>query len=181
MDPGDLRALFGSARDEKLCIVTVGGSGVGTHLLDRVLDAVPIIRARVPELNFLVVTGPRIDPRSLRPTHGTSIVGYVPDLDRYLAACDLAIVQGGLTTCMELTAANTPFIYVPLRNHFEQNIHVRRRLDQYGAGRCLPYEEAADPDQLAAAVVAALAVPPAFRPVETDGAERIAHLLADLI
>ena len=181
LDPGDLRAMFGSARNEKLCIVTVGGSGVGTHLLNRVLDAVPLIRSRVPELNFLIVTGPRIDPASLRPTHGASIVGYVPDLEKYLASCDLAIVQGGLTTCMELTAANTPFIYVPLRNHFEQNLHVRRRLDQYGAGRCLPYEQAADPDQLAAAVVDVLAVPAAYRPVETDGAERVARMLAELV
>ena len=45
----------------------------------------------------------------------------VPDLDRHLAACDLALVQGGLTTCMELAAAGTPFLYFPLRNHFEQN------------------------------------------------------------
>jgi UDP:flavonoid glycosyltransferase YjiC (YdhE family) len=181
VDPGDLRAVFGAARDEKLCIVTVGGSGVGTHLLNRVLDAVPTIRSRLPELNFLIVTGPRIDPASLPPTHGASIVGYVPDLEKYLASCDLAIVQGGLTTCMELTAANTPFIYVPLRNHFEQNLHVRRRLDQYGAGRCLPYEQAADPDQLAAAVMTALAVPPAYRPVETDGAQRVAEMLAELV
>ena len=58
----------------------------------------------------------------------------MPDLDRHLAACDLALVQGGLTTCMELTAAGTPFLYFPLKNHFEQNFHVAHRLDRYGAG-----------------------------------------------
>ena len=52
----------------------------------------------------------------------------MPDLDRHLAACDLALVQGGLTTCMELAAAGTPFLYFPLRNHFEQNFHVAHRL-----------------------------------------------------
>ena len=79
--------------------------------------------------------------------------GYVPRLYQHLAACDLAVVQGGLTTTMELTANQRPFVYVPLRHHFEQNFHVRHRLERYGAGRCLDYDRAADPDALAAAVV----------------------------
>ena len=64
---------------------------------------------------------------------------FVPNLDRHLAACDLALVQGGLTTCMELTAAGTPFLYFPLKNHFEQNFHVAHRLDRYGAGRRMEF------------------------------------------
>ena len=65
---------------------------------------------------------------------------YVPDLYRHLAACDLAIVQGGLTTAMELTATRRPFLYFPLGHHFEQNLHVRHRLERYGAGRCMDFE-----------------------------------------
>ena len=56
---------------------------------------------------------------------------------------------GGLTTCMELTANRRPFVYVPLQHHFEQNFHVHHRLQRYGAGRRLDYDEAADPDSLA--------------------------------
>jgi hypothetical protein len=51
----------------------------------------------------------------------------VPDLHLHLAACDLAVVQGGLTTTMELTASRRPFPYFPLARHFEQNGHVRYR------------------------------------------------------
>ena len=72
----------------------------------------------------------------------------MPDLDRHLAACDLAIVQGGLTTCMELAAAGTPFLYFPLRNHFEQNFHVAHRLERYDAGRRMEYATAS-PDIIA--------------------------------
>ena len=54
---------------------------------------------------------------------------YVHDLYQHLAACDLAIVQGGLTTAMELTANRRPFIYFPLKHHFEQNFHVHHRLN----------------------------------------------------
>lgn len=92
----------------------------------------------------------------------------------------MAVVQGGLTTTMELAAANRPFLYVPLRHHFEQNFHVRRRLENYRAGTCLPYEEACDPDALAAALVAALGSTPHCRPVESDGAQRAASMLAEL-
>lgn len=81
---------------------------------------------------------------------------------------------------MELTAARRPFVYVPLRNHFEQNLHVRHRLDRHRAGRCLPYEQACEPDALAAAVAAALAGPVDYLPVGTGGAARAAALLADL-
>ena len=74
---------------------------------------------------------------SRRP--GLEIRPYVDQLYRHLAACDLAVVQGGLTTTMELTANRRPFLYFPLRNHFEQVHHVRHRLDRYGAGRCMDY------------------------------------------
>ncbi|WP_394618497.1 alpha/beta fold hydrolase [Lentzea sp. JNUCC 0626] len=165
--------------DEKLCVVTVGGSGVGESLLRRVLDAVPEAVKRVPGLRFLVVTGPRIDPAVLPFHPAVEVRGFVPDLPRYLAACDIAVVQGGLTTCMELTAARRPFIYVPLRHHFEQNFHVRHRLERYGAGRCMSYEEVAD--GLAAAIAEEIGRETTYREVERDGAARAAALLAELL
>ncbi|SOD98109.1 alpha/beta hydrolase [Blastococcus haudaquaticus] len=177
----ELRWDLGVGGDEKLCLVTVGGSGVGGPLLRRVLDAVPRVRDLVPELRFLVVTGPRIDPASLPGTPGVRVVGYLPELYRHLAACDIAVVQGGLTTCMELTALRKPFVYVPLRNHFEQNHHVRHRLDRYGAGRCLAYDDVVDADALAEAIAKEVTREVAYRPVETDGARRAAALLADLL
>ena len=176
-----LRRRLGYAADELLCVVTVGGSGVGQPLLGRVLDAVPLARRMVPELRFLVVTGPRIDPASVRRRDGVRVRGYLPDLHLLLAAADLAVVQGGLTTCMELTASRTPFIYVPLRNHFEQNLHVRKRLERYEAGRCLAYDEASDPDCLAEAIAKEVRREVAYQPVETDGAVRAAAMLAELL
>ena len=107
--------------------------------------------------------------------------GFLPDLDQYLAACDVAVVQGGLSTCMELTAAGTPFIYVPLEHHFEQNFHVRHRLERYGAGHAMSYSDAADPDRLARAIVEQASRPTSFHPVETDGAARAAAMLAELL
>jgi len=186
ISPADLddreavRAALGYRPDDKVCVVTVGGSGVGTDLLRRVMAAFPAARRLVPELRMIVVTGPRIDPGSLPSHDGLEVHGYVHDLYRHLAACDLAVVQGGLTTTMELTASQRPFLYVPLRHHFEQNFHVRHRLDGYGAGQCLDYEQTG-PEALARSLADEIGRPVSYRPVETDGAARAAALLAELI
>ncbi len=176
----ELRARLGYREDEKICLVTVGGSGVGAPLIRRILAAYPIAKHHIPELRMIVVTGPRLNPADFNLPDGVAAHGFVPDLDRHLAACDLAVVQGGLTTTMELAAAGTPFLYFPLKNHFEQNFHVAHRLDQYGAGRRMDYQSS-DPDRIAAAMVEELARPVVYRPVEADGAARAAAMLAELL
>ena len=90
------------------------------------------------------------------------------------------MVQGGLTTAMELTASRRPFLYFPLRHHFEQNFHVRHRLQRYGAGRCMDYEHAG-PAEIAAAIASEVGREVDYRPVATDGAARAAAMLADLL
>ena len=74
-----LRAELGYAADEQVCIVTVGSSGVGLHLLQRVIDAFPEAKERVPALRMVVVAGPRIDPASLPRAAGLEIRRYVHD------------------------------------------------------------------------------------------------------
>jgi pimeloyl-ACP methyl ester carboxylesterase/predicted glycosyltransferase len=165
---------------EQVCIVTVGGSGVGGHLLRRVMAAFPEAKERVPNLRMIVVAGPRIDPASLPSHPGLEVRAYVHELYRHLAACDLAVVQGGLTTAMELTAGGKPFLYFPLRHHFEQNFHVRHRLDRYRAGRCMDYETET-PETIARAIAEEIGREVNYRPVERDGARRAAAALAELL
>jgi len=81
---------------------------------------------------------------------------------------------------MELTANRRPFLYFPLRHHFEQNFHVRHRLERYGAGRCMDYATAT-PEVIAAALAAELDKPVRYRAVESDGARRAAERIAELI
>src|SRR4029077_9746608 len=163
--------------DERVCIVTVGGSGVGGDLLRRVIAAFPAAKERVPDLRMVVVAGPRIDPASLPSHAGLEVVPYVHNLYRHLAACDLAVVQGGLTTSMELTAQKRPFLYFPLRHHFEQNFHVRHRLERYEAGRAMDFADP-PPERSAAAIADELGREVAYRDVESDGAAKAARRLA---
>lgn len=175
----ELRKRFGYRDDEQVCIVTVGGSGVGGTLIKRILDAYPIAKRHLPDLRMIVVTGPRLDPAQFDLPEGVEARSFVPDLDQHLAACDLALVQGGLTTTMELAAADTPFLYFPLRNHFEQNFHVAHRLDQYSAGRKMIFAEC-NPDVIAEAMVEEISKQRSVLLVEANGAARAATMLAEL-
>jgi pimeloyl-ACP methyl ester carboxylesterase/predicted glycosyltransferase len=175
-----LRAELGYGMSELLCIVSVGGSGVGADLLRRVIEAFPEARERIPALRMVVVAGPRIDPASLPAHEGLEIRAFVHELYRHLAVCDLAVVQGGLTTAMELTANRRPFMYFPLSHHFEQNFHVRHRLERYGAGRCMRYETET-PETIAAAIAEEIGREVEYRPVERDGAARAAAMIAELL
>ena len=174
------RAAFGWRPDEPVVVVAVGGSGVGEALLRRVIDAFPLARRQVPGLRMVAVAGPRIDPATLPRHPGLEVHGYVDRLYRHLAACDLGVVQGGLTTTMELTAAGRPFLYFPLADHFEQQVHVRHRLEQYGAGRRMDFATS-DPDAIAAAIAEEVGRDVHYRPVERDGAATAAALIADLL
>jgi pimeloyl-ACP methyl ester carboxylesterase/predicted glycosyltransferase len=179
-DRDAMRTELGYRPDEQVCLVTVGGTAVGESLLHKVIAAYPEAAERVDGLRTVVVAGPRIDVASLPVHKGLEIRGYVPELYKHLAVCDLAVVQGGLTTCMELTAGRRPFLYFPLAHHFEQNFHVRHRLDRHGAGRHMDYATATSED-IAMAIEKEIGAPADYRPVETDGAARAAAMIAEVL
>jgi UDP-N-acetylglucosamine:LPS N-acetylglucosamine transferase len=106
--------------------------------------------------------------------------GYVPRLYEHFAACDVAVVQGGGTTTLELTALRRPFIYFPLEGHFEQNLVVAKRLRRHGAGERMLYSETT-PEMLTETVVGLLGREVSWPPIPTDGARRAAGLINELL
>jgi pimeloyl-ACP methyl ester carboxylesterase/UDP:flavonoid glycosyltransferase YjiC (YdhE family) len=179
-DRDELRRRFGYRDGEIVCIASVGGSGVGAELLARLMEAFPAARRRIPRLRMVAVAGPRIDVHAIPRVDGVEVRPFVPDLDLQLAACDVALTQGGLSTTMELTAARRPFIYFPLRDHCEQSFHVRHRLERYRAGRCMDFDEAT-PENLADAIESLLSQSVDYLDVETGTAARAANLIAELL
>jgi UDP-N-acetylglucosamine:LPS N-acetylglucosamine transferase len=82
----------------------------------------------------VVLSGARIDPDAFGAVGNVRVLPFVKDPLKLYAACDIAIIQGGLSTAMELTALGRPFFYFPLKNHFEQQHFVDFRLKRYNAG-----------------------------------------------
>jgi UDP:flavonoid glycosyltransferase YjiC (YdhE family) len=120
--------------DGPLVICTVGGTSIGRDLLELCGQAFPLIAARVPGLHMVLVAGPRIDPESLNVPKGIDCRGMVPQLWRHLAACDLAVVQGGGGTTLETEALRVPFLFFPVEHHSEQEVTIVNRLARHGAG-----------------------------------------------
>jgi hypothetical protein len=121
-----------------------------------------------------------------RPRHrwrlraGVEVHAYVPDLHRHLAVCDLAVVQGGLTTTMELTADGPTVPVLP------PQAPLRAAHPRPPSARAVPCGSddgvrRATPEVIAAAIADEIDRPTAYRPVETDGAARAATALAELL
>jgi pimeloyl-ACP methyl ester carboxylesterase/predicted glycosyltransferase len=179
-DRAALRRELGYRDGERTVLVSVGGTRVGRPLLEKCARAFTLIAGAVPDTRLVLVTGPRLEARDFPAHPRIEVHPFVPHLFRHHAAADLAIVQGGLATTMELAALRTPFLYFPLRNHFEQQFFVSRRLQRLGAGRRMDYDRTTEED-LAAAMRDHLGKSADWSPVPADGTERAARLLAELL
>jgi pimeloyl-ACP methyl ester carboxylesterase/UDP:flavonoid glycosyltransferase YjiC (YdhE family) len=179
-DRAALRARLGYRADERVILASVGGTRVGRSLLRKCAEAFTLIASQIPETRLVLVGGPRLAEMEAVWGPRVEVRDFVPDLFEHHAAVDLAIVQGGLTTTMELAALRTPFLYFPLRHHFEQQLHVARRLDRLGAGVRLDYDRTS-PEALGAAMLEHLGKPVHSAEVPLDGTDRAARLLAALL
>jgi UDP:flavonoid glycosyltransferase YjiC (YdhE family) len=173
----EIRRRLGVGDDEKLVVASIGGSGIGAELLQRVAEAHPLLSARVPGVRTRIVAGPRLDPSTLRAPEGVEVVGFEPQLYEWLAASDAAVVQGGGTTTLELTALRRPFLYFPLEGWSEQEVNVAGRCERHGAGvrRVLSQTSAED---LAEAVAQLFDTEPQWADVPVDGARKAAAAIA---
>jgi predicted glycosyltransferase len=178
-DRHNLRVALGYGEDP-LVVCSVGGTAVGADLLRRCVAAYPSIRARVASARMVLVCGPRIDPTTIDALPGVDVRGYVPRLYEHFAACDVAVVQGGGTSTLELTALRRPFVYFPLEGHAEQTLVVAKRLARQRAG-CERLYSQTTPTELADAIVSQLGRKPTWPPVRADGASRAAELIDRLL
>jgi UDP-N-acetylglucosamine:LPS N-acetylglucosamine transferase len=119
-----LKSRLGYSPDRKLILASIGGTGIGRELLERVDQAASEFAAVTEgELEIVLVCGPRLPPENLHVTQkNVQVHGYVPRLYEHFAAADFAVIEGGLTSAVELAAVGTPFVYVPLSGHVEQEM-----------------------------------------------------------
>jgi hypothetical protein len=181
-DPADysdrpaVRARLGYG-PEPLVLVSVGGTAVGADLLKLCLAAYPHAQQMVPDLRMLLVAGPRLPvPAAELPT-GVEVKGFVPRLYEHFAACDLAIVQGGGTTTIELTALRRPFVFFPLENHCEQQKFVVPRQQRLRAGIRLKFADTS-PEELGRQIAANVGREVDYAQPDIAGARTLAAIIA---
>ena len=175
-----IRTDLGFLPEDKVLIVAVGGTSVGRPLIEKCLAAHESLTGKIPGLRTLVLCGPRINNESFSRYENVEFKPFVSDPIKLFAASDLAIIQGGLSTAMELTALNRPFLYFPLKDHFEQQDFVTFRLNRYNAGVRMDFD-ATSPEILAGAIADNIGKSVNYQPVNTDGAKRAASMILGIL
>ena len=164
---------------EPLIIASIGGTSIGKELLELCGEAYLILHDKVPSLRMVLVAGPRLKIDSLKVQNGVEVRQFIPQLYEHFAACDLAIVQGGATSTLELTALRRPFIYFPIEGHTEQAT-VARMLERHGAGTRMSLSQTT-PALLADTISGMIKRTVSYREIPTDGAQKAAQLIAQLV
>ena len=178
-DQSEIKAELGYG-NHPLVVCSIGGTAVGGELLQLCTRAHPIIREKIPDIQMVLVCGPRLSPKSLEVPEGIEVRGYVPALYKHLAASDLAIVQAGGTTTTELTALRKPFLYFPLEGHFEQRVHVAERLKRHRAGVEMDFQDTT-PSRLAEMVIENISKKVDYASIPVNGAEKAAQIIERLL
>ena len=166
--------------EEPLVICSIGGTSIGRSLLELCAKTYPLLRQQLPGIRMVLICGPRLDPQSLQVPKEVELRGYVTALYRYFAASDLSVVQGGGSSTIELTALRRPFLYFPLEEHFEQEIHIAGRQRRLGAGIRMRFSETT-PQSLASAILSNIAKQPTYEPIRTNGARVAAKIIHEAL
>ena len=179
VDKAKVRMLLGYDNNP-LVVCSVGGTSAGKSLLELCSKAYPLMKNQLPGLRMVLVCGPSLSPDSLSIPEGVEATGYVPNLYKHLAAADLAIVTGGGTITLELTALQKPFLYFPLKQHFEQEFDVASRCERHGAGIKMDFTKTT-PETLSRVVIENIRKKVNYPPIPTDGAKTAAALINQVL
>ena len=107
---------------KKTIVVSVGGTDAGKYLIEKVIDSFRKLKAKL-DIDLIVVTGPSLQ---ISPAEDFRLFGYVPNLNEYIYASDLIISLAGRSTMDESIVYNIPGIFIPLKNHYEQEEGAKR-------------------------------------------------------
>ncbi len=104
---------------KKTIVVSVGGTDAGLFLIKQTIDAVKKIDEN---LDLILVAGPKIKDEFDNEIRN---LGFVQNLHEVIFAADLVISLAGKSTIDESIIYGTPGIFIPIKDHFEQEDNAR--------------------------------------------------------
>ncbi|HEY7110125.1 MAG TPA: glycosyltransferase [Nitrososphaeraceae archaeon] len=116
-----LRKRFGM--DKPTILVSIGGTQSGKFLIERAIKAYHNLQNKI-DANIMIASN-----LSIYKTDRTSSIkniGFVPNLHEYVYASDLVVSLAGRSTIDESVVYGTPGIFIPIKNHFEQEQNASR-------------------------------------------------------
>lgn len=119
-DRKSLRNNFDFTR--KTILVCAGGTDAGRYLIQKSLEAYGNLKKRL-DVDLILVPGPNLE---LNDSYDSYNLGFVDNMHEYIYASDLVISLAGRSTIHESTVYGTPGIFIPIKNHFEQEQNAIR-------------------------------------------------------
>jgi len=177
-DKAKLRARLGYGNGPLLVCAT-GGTRAGSEMLTLCGKAYLLLKQELPDLHMVCVCGELYGGEPPELPAGVEFHNLLPDIYEHYAASDMAVVVGGGTTTIELTALRVPFIFFPLEKQFDQQ-YIADRQAQLGTGIEMRYYKTT-PQMLAQMVMTHISKPVNWKPVSIDGAQKAARLINDIL
>ncbi|MBI5147052.1 MAG: UDP-glucuronosyltransferase [Thaumarchaeota archaeon] len=155
----ELRKKFSFSK--KTITISVGGTDADKFLVEKAIGVFSKLKI---DADLVVVSGPslKLDMQDIRN------LGFVNNLHEIIYASDLIISLAGKSTIDESKAYGTPGIFIPIKNHFEQEDNASQVGCQYE-----------DIFQLDTLIPQKLELP--RTPVETNGASRAYEIIREYL
>ena len=113
----ELRNILGFKK--KTIIISVGGTDAGIFLIKKTIEAIEKIQR---DIDLVLVSGPKITEKF---SESVKNLGFVKNLHEIIFAADLIISLAGKSTIDESIVYGTPGIFIPIKNHFEQEDNAK--------------------------------------------------------
>lgn len=125
----ELRHKHNVTDDEKIIVVTIGGSEFGKVLVSDICQISEDIQAD----KIIIFTGLEVDSREFKNFNEEKVIlkQFTHELVEWMKLSDLTITLAGHTTSMELLSIRQPNIMLPIKNHVEQERNAQR-MSHYG-------------------------------------------------
>ena len=112
----ELRQKF-SFKD-KTIVISIGGTNAGEFLIEKAIESILKINQ---SFEIVLVSGPAVNKKF----ENVRDLGFVDNLHEIIFAADLIISLAGKSTIDEAKVYGTPAIFIPIKDHFEQEDNAR--------------------------------------------------------
>lgn len=110
--------------EKRTILVSIGGTSAGRYLIEKTLSAYKNLKMKT-DLDLLVALGPSLSKFENNKTSYRNI-GFVDNLHEYVCASDLVVSLAGRSTIDESLVYGTPGIFIPIKDHFEQEQNAKK-------------------------------------------------------
>ena len=99
-------------------VISIGGTSAGLFLIDKAIESILKINQ---DIEIVVVSGPSVTKKF----DNVKNLGFIDNLHELISASDLIISLAGKSTIDEAKAYGTPGIFIPIKDHFEQEDNAK--------------------------------------------------------